>query len=168
MGQLTRFVAAAATGVAIASASMVAIGTVMPVANGTAGSTYVPLSSILRRCDFTNANYAPSDTRGTAYAVISRSGSTVSAEVHTAGVTSDIWYGVRLVQLPRPGIACGPGDPGVAAGRLYTDAAGIGTKTVSGPVMSGATGAFVLLEGPLGGGTMLSGDYRSSDYAAAI
>jgi hypothetical protein len=128
----------------------------------------VPLSSILRRCDMSNVNYAPSDTTGTAYVIISRSGSTVSAEVHTAGLRPDIWYGVRLVQLPRPGIACGPGDPGVAMGRLYTDGAGVGTTTVSGPVMSGATGAWVSVEGPLGGGTMLSGDYRTSDYAAAI
>ena len=98
-----------------------------PVADATAGSTLVPLSSILRRCDFTNAAYAPSDTKGTGYAIISRSGSTVSAEVHMQGATPDIWYGVRLVQLPRTGIGCGAADPGVAMGRLYTDFAGIGT-----------------------------------------
>jgi hypothetical protein len=163
MGQLTRFVAAAATGVAVAS-SMAAT----PVANATSGSTFVPLSSILRRCDFSTDAYTPSDTRGTGYAIISRSGSTVTAEVHMEGATPDIWYGVRLVQLPRPGVGCGPADPGVAMGRLYTDVGGIGTTTVSGPVMSGATGAWVSVEGPVGGGTMLTGDYRTSDYAASI
>jgi hypothetical protein len=171
MGQLTRFVAAGVTGVAMACASTFAIGTQTAVADGTStasSSTVVPLSSILRRCDFTDSHYVPSDTSGTGYAVISKSGSTVTADVHMEGARADIWYGVRLVQVPRTTVSCNAGDPGVGMGRLYTDFAGNGSTTVSAPRMSGATGAWVSVEGPVGGGTMLSGDYRSSDYAAAI
>jgi hypothetical protein len=171
MGQLTRLVAAGATVVAIACESALTTGTETALADGTstAGhSTLIPLSSILRQCDLTTINYVPSDTTGTGYAVISRSGSTVTAEVHMTGVRPDIWYGVRLVQIPRTTVSCNAGDPGVGMGRLYTDFAGNGTATVSAPVMPGATGAWVSVEGPVGGGTMLSGDYRTSDYAATI
>jgi hypothetical protein len=165
MGQLSRYVTASmATGFAVASALMV-IGT------GTAAAEdkLVPLSYRLRTCDGVTTNpYTPSSGNGTAYAIISRRGSTVSAEVHMANVVPDIWYGVRLVQTPRPGISCGAGDPGVGMTRLYTDGAGVGTATATAPVMSGATGAWVSVEGPLGNQSQLSGDFRTSDYVAKI
>jgi hypothetical protein len=166
MSKFTRFFAAGvACGVAATSAVTLAFGT------GTAGAEsakMVPLSSFLRRCDWSVAQYTPSATTGTAYALISRSGSTVTAEVHAAGVRPDIWYGVRLVLVPRTGISCNASDPGVGMGRLYTDGRGIGTTTVSAPVMSGADGAWVSLEGPLGNMSHLSGDFRTSDYVAPI
>jgi hypothetical protein len=170
MGQLTRVVAAAATGAAIASASMLAIGTGTAVADGTgtSGPKMVPLNSYLRRCDFTSVPYVPSQTKGTGYAIITRTGNTVTAEVHMITVIPDIWYGVRLVQMPRPGIGCDVSGPGVAMGRLYTDGAGTGTTTVSGPLMQGATGAWVSVEGPLGDSNQLTGDFRTSDYVAKI
>ena len=165
MSQLTRFIAASATaGFAIASTMLTGTGTA--VADG---GKFVPLSYRLRTCDGMATNpYTPSSGGGTAYAIISRSGSTVTAEVHMANVGPDIWYGVRLVETPRPGISCGPADPGVGMGRLYTDGAGIGTTTVTAPVMSGATGAWVSVEGPVGNHTQLSGDFRTSDYVASI
>ncbi|MDT5013463.1 MAG: hypothetical protein QOH57_5080 [Mycobacterium sp.] len=166
MSQLTRFVAAStATGFAIASA-VVLTGTGTAVADG---GKIVPLSYRLRTCDGVATNpYTPSSGNGTAYAVISRSGSTVTAEVHMANVAPDIWYGVRLVETPRPGISCGAGDAGVGMGRLYTDGAGVGTTTVTAPVMSGANGAWVSVEGPLGNHTQLSGDFRTSDYVVRL
>jgi hypothetical protein len=167
MNQLTRFVAAsAATVFAIASATVLT-GTGAAVADGT--GKIVPLSYRLRTCDWVTTNpYTPTSARGTAYAVISRSGSTVSAEVHMASVAPDIWYGVRLIETPRPGISCGPADPGVGMGRVYTDGAGVGTTTVTAPVMSGATGAWVSVEGPLGVQNQLTGDFRTSDFIASI
>lgn len=164
MSWLTRFVAiAAATGIAAVSAATLAIGT------GTAdGSKLVPLSSFLRRCDFSNVPYVPSQTKGTGYAIITRTGNTVTAEVHMVTVMPDIWYGVRLVQVPRSGINCGPSDPGVAMGRLYTDDNGTGTVTVTGPVMQGATGAWVSVEGPLGQSNQVTGDFRTSDFPVPI
>lgn len=167
MSQLTRFVAAStAMGFAIASVAVLT-GAGTAVADGTA--KIVPLSYRLRTCDGIATNpYTPTSAHGTAYAVISRSGSTVSAEVHMANVTPDIWYGVRLVETPRPGISCGSADPGVGMGRVYIDGAGVGTTTVTAPVMSGATGAWVSVEGPLGVQNQLTGDFRTSDYVASI
>jgi hypothetical protein len=57
------------------------------------------------------------------------------------GVISDIWYCLRLVQLPRPGISCAAGDPGVGYGQLYTDNVRTGHGDHATPVMQVATGA---------------------------
>jgi hypothetical protein len=171
MRQLTRFVAAMAATVMLTTTASLGVGTGTAAADGTntaSGAQVVPLSSYLRRCDWSLEQYVPSVTRGTGYAVISRTGNTVTAEVHMITVTPDIWYGVRLVQVPRPGLGCGTGDPGVGFGQLYTDDAGIGTLTVQAPVMNGATGAWVSVEGPVGDIQQFSGDFRTSDYVAAI
>lgn len=170
MRQLTRFVAAAAATVMLTtSAAMPGFGTATAAADGTAnGSKLMPLSSILRRCDWSDAPYEPSATRGTGYAILSRTGNTVTAEVHMIGVIPDIWYGVRLVQVPRPGLSCAAGDPGVGFGQLNTDGAGTGTATVQATVMNGATGAWVSVEGPLGNSNQVAGDFRTSDYIAPI
>ena len=167
MRQLTRFVAAATAIVALLLARG---GTAAADETSSAadGSKVAPLGSALRRCDFSHVPYVPSDTRGTGYAVVTRTGDTVSADVHMITVIPDIWYGVRLVQVPRPGIGCGAGDPGVGVGRLYTDQFGTGTVTVQAPVMAGATGAWVSVEGPIGISTQLSGDFRTSDYVVNI
>jgi len=170
MFQLTRFVAAAAAAVVAAATSVAVLGFGTPVAaaDETSGTKVVPLSSVLRRCDFSSAPYVPSANDGSGYALISRNGDTVTAEVHMLGVTPDIWYGVRFVQMPRPAISCGDGDPGVGMARLYTDGAGNGTVTVSAPVMAGATGAWVSVEGPLGVSNQVTADFRTSDYVAQI
>jgi hypothetical protein len=172
MRRLTRFVAAAAATVMLTTTTaMLGFGTGTAAADGANaanGSTIMPLSSYLRRCDWTNAPYLPSQNRGTGYAILSRTGNTVTAEVHMIGVIPDIWYGVRLVQVPRPGIGCAAGDPGVGFGQLYTDEAGIGTVTVQAPVMNGATGAWVSVEGPVGDTSTFAGDFRTSDFIARI
>ncbi len=166
MRQLTRFGAFVATTlIATTSAAVLTLGTPTAAADGT---EMVPLSPILRRCDWSNDTHTPSDVRGTAYVLISHTGSTVNAEVHMLAVTADIWYGIRLVQVPRPGIGCGPGDPGVGVGRLYTDGVGNGTATVQAPLMDGATGAWVSVEGPTAAFDQLAGDFRTSDYLAPI
>jgi len=83
-------------------------------------------------------------------------------------VIPDIWYGVRLVEVPRPGIGCAAGEPGVGFGQLYTDGAGIGMTTVQAPVMNGATGAWVSVEGPVGDSPTFAGDFRTSDDVVPI
>lgn len=173
MRRLTRFVASAAASVmAATTVSLLGVGSGIAAADGTGAapgnSQQVALSSFLRRCDWSLAPYVPSDTRGTGYTVIGRTGNTVTADVHMISVTPDIWYGVRLVQVPRPGISCAAGDPGVGLGRLYTDSSGIGAVTVQAPVMQGATGVWVSVEGPLGTSPQLTGDFRTSDYVAPI
>jgi hypothetical protein len=82
-------------------------------------------------------------------------------------VISDIWYCVRLVQLPRPGISCAAGDPGVGFGQLYADCVGIGTVSMQTPVMQVAAGAGCRSRA-LGTSNQLTRDFRTSDYVAAI
>ena len=80
MNQLTRVVAASvAAGFAIASA-VVQPGTAV----AQSGGRVVPLSYILRSCDGTANPFTPSSGHGTAYAIVSSTGSTVTAEVATA------------------------------------------------------------------------------------
>ena len=170
MRQLTPFVASAAALMAATSVTVLGGGTA--VADGTSAATnsvVVPLNSILRGCDWQSVPYVPSQTTGTGFALVGRAGNTVTAEVHMTGVLPDIWYGVRLVEVPRPGIGCGTGAPGVGFGQLYTDDAGNGSVTVQAPVMQGARGAWVSVEGPLGySAKQLSGDFRTSDFVASI
>jgi hypothetical protein len=165
MRQLTPFVASAAALMAATSVTVLGGGSGTALADGT---SVLPLSSILRGCDSHSMPYMPSQTTGTGFAIVGRMGNTVTAEVHMTGVTPDIWYGVRLVEVPRPGIRCGPGAPGVGFGQLYTDDAGNGFVTVQAPVMQGATGAWVSVDGPLGYSKDMSGDFRTSDYVASI
>jgi hypothetical protein len=172
MRQLTPFVASAAALMAAASVTVLGGGSGTAAADGTSSaghSSVVPLSSILRECNWQSSPYVPSETTGTGFAVVGRAGNTVTADVHMTGVIPDIWYGVRLVEVPRPGIGCGAGGPGVGFGQLYTDDAGNGSVTVQAPVMQGATGAWVSVEGPLGySAKQLAGDFRTSDFVAPI
>ncbi|MBV9512509.1 MAG: hypothetical protein JO280_00480 [Mycobacteriaceae bacterium] len=171
MRQFTRFGACAAA-MSMATSVALCAGSGAAVADGTNvasdNSRLVPLSSILRKCDWQNTPWVPSATSGTGFALIGAAGGTVTADVHMTGVIPDIWYGVRLVQVPRPGIGCGAGAPGVGFAQLYTDDAGNGAVTVSAPVMAGATGAWVSVEGPLGNSTQMAGDFRTSDFLAPI
>ncbi|MGE5696153.1 MAG: hypothetical protein ACM4D3_13240 [Candidatus Sericytochromatia bacterium] len=167
MRQLTRFMAAAAATVMTATSGALALGASVAAADDTSGRV-VPLSSVLRRCDWSSAPYVPSDSRGSGYAVISQNGSTASADIYIQAMRPDIWYGVRFIQVPRPGIGCGAGDPGVGMARIYTDGAGNGSATVSAPLMNGATGAWVSVEGPLGVQNQLTGDFWTSDYVASF
>jgi hypothetical protein len=166
MRQLTPFVAPAAALMAAASIAVLGGGSGPAAADN---SSVVPLSSFLRGCDWQIKPWVPSQTTGTGFAVVGRAGNSVAADVHMTGVIPDIWYGVRLVQVPRPGIGCGAGGPGVGVGQLYTDDAGNGSVTVQAPVMQGATGAWVSVEGPLGySATQMAGDFRTSDFVAPI
>lgn len=172
MRQFTRFLASVVVPVTAASSVMLGFGSGTAGADGTStasgASREVPLSSFLRRCDWSIEQYVPSATRGTGYSIISSNGSTVTAEVHMITVIPDIWYGVRLIQVPRPGISCAAGEPGIGFAQLYTDWMGTGTVTVQAPVMQGATGVWVSVEGPVGDASQLTGDFRTADYIAPV
>src|SRR5579884_2276071 len=92
-------------------------------------SKLIPLSPLLKRCDFSEVYGLPPATAGTGYTLVSSNGSTVTDEVHLVRVQPDTWYGVRLVEVPRAGDHCGASDPGVAMARLYTDGNGDGVAT---------------------------------------
>jgi hypothetical protein len=118
------------------------------VASATPGSTVIPLIGKFRACDFTWEKWPRphGDTRGVAH--LSASGPNVVATVDLATAEPNTNYDVRIIQTPRASMGCAPGAPGVVTGSLQTDAGGAGSTTLQGPVDSGATGAWVMVQRP--------------------
>jgi hypothetical protein len=165
MRALTRFaLAAAATAMATAPAAGFAIGAAM----AENGGQFLPFATVMRRCDFSTLdNYdSVGDARPTA--VVHSGGGQVSADVQLALAKPNTFYQVRLIQMPRESSAgCHAGSPGTAVGAINTDRAGVGAVTLSVPLMSGATGAWVVVERPQQF-SQLPGEFYTSDYIAAI
>jgi hypothetical protein len=137
--------------VATAPAAMFAIGAgTATAAPDTTGGTRVPLSGILRNCDFSPTKYATTHVGGTAFALITKTASNrLVAEVQLATAEPNTQFEARLIQVPRPASSsCGVGDPGTVVTALNTDAAGVGTVTLQDDLRPGATGAWVLIERP--------------------
>lgn len=134
-------------------------------------TTLVPLQNKVRQCDFVPAQFA--DGRGTGWGsatahIGTPDPGTVSAQVYMQTAQPNTAYQVRVIQMPRPASApCGAGTPGTVTGALHTDAAGTATTTVSGPLMSGATGAWVVIEGPPFPGKP-SGEVYTSDFVVNL
>jgi hypothetical protein len=113
------------------------------------GSTVLPFTQILRRCDFSQFQYVSAGWYGRPTGELRTDGGEVVADVRFATGTPNTRYDVRLIQMPRPGsLYCNPGDPGVTAGVLVTDNAGAGSTTLRAPLMPGATGAWMSLTRP--------------------
>jgi hypothetical protein len=153
MHRLTRSViAVAATGLATAPAALFAIcsGTAGATPRGTDDAARVPLTGILRRCDFSADMHIGPTGYGRAFALINTSQSNkVVAEVSLATAEPNTHYDVRLIQVPRPSSKpCGGGDPGVAVSGLMTDGAGAGSTTVRGNIEPGATGVWMFVSRP--------------------
>lgn len=132
------------------------------------GEIIVPLLSVFRACDFTTEGSPGS--RGTARAVarVGSTGSgTITATVDVAPAKPNTFYQVRLIQVPRPSIGCAPGAPGVVTGGLQTDAFGAGSTRLEGPIESGATGAWVIVErrAPF---SQTPAEFYTSGFVAAI
>jgi len=109
----------------------------------------MPMSSQWRACDFTKLPWvdAKGDARAIAHVRTDGSGMLV-ATLDVATATPNTRYDVRVIQTPRPSQDCGAGAPGVVTGSLQTDGIGGGSTTFAGPVATGATGAWVILEVP--------------------
>ena len=124
----------------------------------------VPLRSVYRSCDFAKLNFvnATGDASGTA--VIGTGGTnTVTADVFIMIGNPNTPYQVRLIQGPRPGTQkCNAGDPGVASAVLNTDANGVGSVVLHDAVRSGATNAWVFIDGPPDVG-QIRGEFYSSE-----
>src|SRR5262245_21186979 len=82
----------------VCSATALAFGAGTAASNG---SKIVALSANLKRCDFSNIYGVPPATRGTGYAIITRTGGTLAAEAHLLNAAPDTPYGVRVVEMPR-------------------------------------------------------------------
>jgi hypothetical protein len=149
MRQTTRIVSlAAALIVAAPPAASVADGPTGG-ASGGGGGTLMAFSQLLRRCDFSETDYNGPTSWGRPLGVLRSNGSTVTADVQIATVLPNFPYDIRLIQVPRPSSApCWGGDPGVALGRLNTDAAGAGAVTIQDEIEPGATGAWIWISRP--------------------
>lgn len=100
-------------------------------------------------------------------AEVGASGSTVFAHVEAAQAPPNTHYGVRIIQTPRASIGCAPGDPGVITGGLQVDDAGRGSVTVQGPIASGKTGAWVIVDLPADN-SQTPAEFYTSEYIASI
>jgi hypothetical protein len=109
----------------------------------------VPLGENYRSCDYTKLDYVAATGFGSGTSTISSDGATVTADVFLMIGRPNTPYQVRLIQGPRPGAQrCNAGDPGVAGAVLNTDGNGVGTVTLHGALQSGATNAWVFIDGP--------------------
>ncbi|RDH80515.1 hypothetical protein DVS77_01585 [Mycolicibacterium moriokaense] len=143
------------------------LGTVTASAEA-AGGVLVPLGANFRSCDFTKLHYVSANGFGSGTSTISSDGATVSADVFLMIGIPNTAYEVRLIQGPRPGSQkCNPGDPGVASAVLNTDGNGTGTVTVRGPRQSGATNAWVFIDGPPDVG-QIRGQFYTSDLLTSL
>ena len=128
----------------------------------------VPLVAHFRSCDFTKLNYVSANGFGSGTSTITGNGTNVTAEVFLSIGKPNTPYQVRLIQGPRPGTQkCNAGDPGVASAVLNTDGNGTGTLTLSGARQSGATNAWVFLDGPPEPG-QIRGEFYASELLTSL
>lgn len=148
----------------VAAAAALTIGS-PATASAEASRTMVPLLSNYKTCEFVEQNWVPAtgDGRGTAF--VSSSGSTVTVDFDLVTAEPNTHYDVRVIQLPRASIGCAPGAPGVFTGGLQTDGLGAGRTTLSGPIASGATGAWVIISRP-GEYTQTPAEFYTSEFVA--
>lgn len=111
--------------------------------------TVLPFSQKLRRCDFSELQYAGASHYGRTTGVLRVEGNEVIADIQLATGTPNSRYDVKLIQVPRSSaLSCNGGDPGVAAAPLNTDVAGAGATTVRGPIASDSTGVWLSVTRP--------------------
>jgi hypothetical protein len=139
----------------------------------TANGGTVPLSMILRACDFAQKRYVGTNGTGSGTATIGTGGTaTVTADVFFGAGLPNTAYKVRLIQGPRPGTQnCNLGDPGVAFAVLNTDGNGTGSVTLHDAVRPGATYAWVAMDGPTDYATQVGqirGEYYTSQNPISI
>jgi hypothetical protein len=128
----------------------------------------VPLVAHFRSCDFTKLNYVSANGFGSGSSTITANGTNVSAAVFLMIGKPNTPYQVRLIQGPRSGAAkCNAGDPGVASAVLNTDGNGTGTLTMSAARQSGATNAWVFIDGPPDVG-QIRGEFYASELLTSL
>jgi hypothetical protein len=153
-----------------ACATIAAFTAVLPLTTAATASaaTQMPLASTLRACDNTHLDYVFAREYGRGFAEVTTPGSnTVAAKFTLETAVPFTHYNVRIIQVPRPTNNCAPGDPGVIAGGFETDGEGNGGTTIQGPIKSGATGAWVVIDRP-SDNTQTPAEFYSSDFIAAI
>lgn len=149
-------------------AKVIAItGALVATSTATASAATMPLTSKWRACDFSLQSWVNAVGYARVVANVSSTGSTVVANVDMLTAPPDMHYDVRVIQMPRPSIGCAPGAPGVITGALQTNGAGAGNVTLQGPVQSGATGAWVIVERP-SDSSQTPAEFYTSTFVASI
>ena len=148
--------------------AMTGFGTGSAAADAANGGM-VPLTSIFGPATSARYSMSPAAGNGFSQAFIGTGGTnTVTADVHLAIGKPNTPYNVRLIQGPRPASqTCNAGDPGVASGVLNTDGIGTGAVTLHDSVRSGATNAWVFVEGPPDPGE-IRGEFYTSDLITSL
>ena len=109
-----------------------------------AGSSVMPMTSIVRACDYSVAEH----TWRTGYAravafVHPATADSVALDVQLQTALPDTDYYVKVFQMPR-----GSADCGVAPVRVRTDGAGAAYVTITTPIDAGTTGVWASVERP--------------------
>jgi hypothetical protein len=137
-------------------------------ASGSGGATFVAFAQIFRRCDFSaNTHVGPTGYAGPT-ASVRTAGGNVIADVQVARAIPGTVYVVGMVLMPHSSaVGCNPGDPGVISGVLTADDFGNGSTTISGPIASGATGAWLYVSRP-GYLSQTPDEFYTSDFVVSI
>ena len=138
------------------------------VASAEQDATFVPFGQVLRRCDFSEIK----NVGGTGYArptaQVWTDGSEVVADIQLNTGVPNTRYDARLIQVPRSSaVSCNGGESGVAGTVLFTNSAGAGAASVRGPVVSGATGAWLFITIP-SAHSQVPKEFYTSDFIAAL
>jgi hypothetical protein len=158
---------ASAIALVVGAANVVAINTAGTTAAAN-GPTLVPFISTFRNCSFQQTYWVSATGTGSGDALIGAGSDGVTADVRLQTAELNSRYTVRLIQAPRASErTCTVGDPGVAVGELFTDGSGTGFARVRGPLMQGATGAWVSVDGPPKPGKVI-GEFYTSEILAAL
>jgi hypothetical protein len=132
-------------GAKVLLAAMVAFSASAGVAAAApAGAAVMPMTSIVRACDFSVAEYTwrTGYARAVAY-VHPPSADSVAIDVQLQTALPNTDYYVKVFQMPR-----GSADCGVAPVRVRTDGAGAAYVTVTTPIDAGTTGVWASVERP--------------------
>ncbi|TRW82472.1 hypothetical protein FK535_13905 [Mycolicibacterium sp. 018/SC-01/001] len=157
-----------ATRAAVAAATLLAAPLFPGVASADDATVSMPFSEKLRRCDFSQVKYVGGSAYGRPSAQLRVQGGEVIADVEFFTGLPNTPYDVRLIQLPRSSAAdCGAGARGVSATTLFTDGVGTGRATVRGPLMPGATGAWLAMTRP-GTFSQTPDEFYSTDLIARL
>lgn len=165
MRKLTQVIVLAAATLMVVST---AIASASPAQSGeSSGPAVMPLNSRFRACDFTLLKWVNAVGYARGIAHLSTSGSTMNATVDLATAEPNMHYDARVIQTPRASIGCAPGAPGVLTASIETDAGGFGSTTIQGPIMSNATGAWVMVTRP-SAFSQTPAEFYSSTFIAPI
>lgn len=109
-----------------------------------AAAAVMPMTSIVRACDFSVSEYTwrTGYARAVAY-LHPAAADSVAMDVQLQTALPNTDYYVKVFQMPR-----GSADCGVAPVRVRTDGAGAAYVTVTTPIDSGTTGVWASVERP--------------------